>query len=155
MEQTVYMPVWVFGGFGLKTGIDMNYKYVKPVKSAKLLDDYKDLTGYELPKDFRNFVIEFNGGRPERKGFSTSTGESRELKSFLSFNPDDKETVWKVYEAFEDKLKQKYLPFAIDNFGNYICFNTENNNIVFLNHEDLSVEYVADTFVSLLNLLYE
>lgn len=133
----------------------MNYKYVKPVKSAKLLDDYENLTGYELPKNYRNFVIEFNGGRPERKGFSTSAGESRELKSFLSFNPDDKETVWQAYERLKNEFNGRYLAFAIDNFGNLICFDINENSVIFLNHENLSVEYVTDSFTSFLNMLYK
>ena len=79
----------------------------------------------------------------------------RELKSFLSFNTDDRETVWKIYEWNKDELSNKYVAFAIDNFGNLICFDADNDKVVFLNHEDLSVEHIANTFAEFLELLYE
>lgn len=133
----------------------MKWKYVKPLKSEDLLNDYEKLTEYKLPKDFRKFVIELNGGRPERKGFSTNTDKNRELKSFLSFNPNDKETVWQAYEWLKDEFGNKYLAFAIDNFGNVICFDTDNGNVVFLNHEDLSVECISATFGDFMKALYK
>lgn len=124
----------------------MNWKYVKPLKTKKLIDDFERLVCYEFPKAFRDCVLQFNGGRPENKGFNTNTNTGRELKSFLSFNTDDEETVWKIYEWNKDVLSNKYVAFAIDNFGNLICFDTDNDKVVFLNHEDLLVEYIANTF---------
>lgn len=140
------MLVWVFGGFGVKIGIDIGWKYVKPLKSAELINDYERLTGYSLPQEFKNLIIESNGGRPERRVFNTNAENEREIKSFLSFNADDKETVWQAYEWLKDKFGNKYLAFAIDNFGNIICFDTDNGNVVFLNHEDLSAECISATF---------
>lgn len=133
----------------------MNWKYVKPLKSEKLINDFECLVCYEFPKEFRDCVLQFNGGRPERRGFDTNMNTGRELKSFLSFNTDDRETVWKIYEWNKNELSSNFLAFAIDNFGNLICFDTKNANVVFLNHEDLSVEHIANTFAEFLKRLYE
>lgn len=133
----------------------MNWKYVKPLKSENLINDFECLVCYEFPKEFRDCVLQFNGGRPERKAFNTNMNTGRELKSFLSFNTDDKETVWKIHEWNKDELSNKYVAFAIDNFGNLICFDADNDKVVFLNHEDLSVEHIANTFAEFLELLYE
>lgn len=76
----------------------MKWEYVKPLKSAKLIEKYEELTEYRFPQEFKSTIIEFNGGRPVRRTFNTNTNKERELKSFLSFNPDDKETIWKAYE---------------------------------------------------------
>ena len=133
----------------------MNWKYVKTLKSANLIDEFETLVCYELPKEFKECVLQYNGGRPECKGFDTDTNKGRELKSFLSFNKEDRETVWKIYEWNKEELANRYLAFAIDNFGNLICFDMRNDNVVFLNHEDLSAEHIAKTFTEFLELLYE
>ena len=132
----------------------MNWKYVKPLQSENLINDFECLVCYEFPEEFRDCVLQFNGGRPERKGFDTDVNAGRELKSFLSFNSDDRETVWKIHEWNKEELANKYVAFAIDNFGNLICFDADNDEVVFLNHEDLSVEHIANTFSEFLELLY-
>lgn len=39
-----------------------------------------------------------------------------------------------------------YIVFACDPFGNIICFDKTNDHIVFIDHETLSMEPVADSF---------
>lgn len=53
------------------------------------------------------------------------------------------------------ELTNKYVPFAIDNYGNLICFDANNDKIVFVNHEDMSVEIIADNFNDFMNGLYK
>lgn len=132
----------------------MNWKYVKPLKSIKNIDDFECLVKYVFPEEFRKCVIENNGGRPELCCFNTDKVKERALKSFLSFNKNDRETVWKLYEWSKDELADKYVPFAIDNFGNLICFNVDNDHIVFINHESLSIEFINSTFEEFVNSLY-
>lgn len=133
----------------------MNWKYVKALKSANLIDEFETLVCYELSKEFKECVLQYNGGRPERKRFDTDANKGRELKSFLSFNKEDRETVWKIHEWDKGELANKYFAIAIDNFGNLICFDMNDDNVVFLNHEDLSVEHIVKTFTEFLESLYE
>lgn len=132
----------------------MNWKYVKPLKSIKNIDDFECLVKYVFPEEFRKCVIENNGGHPELCCFNTDKAKERALKSFLSFNKNDRETVWNLYEWSKDELADKYVPFAIDNFGNLICFNVDNDHIVFINHESLSIEFINSTFAEFVNSLY-
>lgn len=132
----------------------MTWKCIKPLESIKNIDDYECMVRYSLPDDFRECVITNNGGRPEYRCFDTDKAKERVLKSFLSFNRNDKETVWKLYEWKKEQFENKYVPFAIDNFGNLICFDADNDHIVFLNHENSSVENVADSFSSFFDSLY-
>ena len=92
--------------------------------------------------------------KTRKKIFETDTSQERALKSFLSFNKNDRETVWKIYEWNKQELADRYVAFAVDNFGNLICFDANNDNIVFLNHEDLGVEKVADDFMEFINKLH-
>lgn len=124
----------------------MEWKYIKKLKSIDLIDDFECMAKYVFCDAFRNCVIANNGGRPSKRIFDTDKVKERELKSFLSFNKEDRETVWKIFECNKEELTNKYVPFGIDNFGNLICFDVNNDKIVFVNHEDMSVEAVAENF---------
>lgn len=133
----------------------MEWKYIKQLKSVDLIDKFEALTKYSFCDSFRRCVIEHNGGRPSKRAFDTDKTKERELKSFLSFNKEDRETVWKIFDWNKEELSDKYIPFGIDNFGNLICFDASNDHIVFVNHEDMSVEIIANHFDGFMNALYE
>jgi hypothetical protein len=125
----------------------MNWKYVKPLESTENIDRFECLVKYAFPDDFRRCVQEHNGGRPERRVFDTNKARERVMKSFLSFNRGDLETVWDIREWNREELGERYIAFAIDNFGNLIAFDADTDHIVFINHEDMTVEQIADSFV--------
>ncbi len=132
----------------------MQWKYVKPLLSAESISKFETLVKYKFPDAFKKCVLENNGGRPNSRTFDTDCTKERELKSFLSFNKDDIENVWKIAEWNKSELSDKYVAFAIDNFGNLICFDIKNNNIIFLDHETLNTEKITDDFISFMNGLY-
>lgn len=133
----------------------MEWKYVKALSSEENINDFECAVKYCFPDDFRECVIKSNGGRPSLKAFDTNVQKGREVKSFLSFNKDDRETVWKIYDWNKEELSDKYIAFAIDNFGNLICFDANNDHIVFLSLESLVVETIAKSFKEFINSLYE
>lgn len=133
----------------------MEWKYVKPIKSEDLINDFECAVKYCFPDDFRKCVLLYNGGRPINRSFDTEKTKERELKSFLSFNKEDRETVWKIMDWNKDELGNRFIAFAIDNFGNLICFDANNDSIVFLNHENLETELIAKTFSEFIDKLYE
>ena len=133
----------------------MEWKYVKPLLSEDNINDFECLVKYCFPDEFRKCVILYNGGRPSCKAFNTDKTKERELKSFLSFNKEDKETVWKILEWNKEELTNRYVAFAIDNFGNLICFDANNDNIIFLNHENAETELIATNFSEFINALYD
>ena len=47
----------------------------------------------------------------------------------------------------------RYIVFATDPFGNKICFDKTNDKIVFIDHETLSIEVVADDFTEFVDSL--
>lgn len=133
----------------------MEWKYVKNLKSVDLINDYECLVKYVFCDSFRKCIIANNGGRPSRRTFDTDKIKEHELKSFLSFNRNDRETVWKIFDWNKDELSDKYIPFGIDNFGNLICFDKNNDKVVFVNHENMSIEIIADNFDCFLDKLYD
>ena len=133
----------------------MEWKYVKPLSSKENINDFECMVKHCFPDEFRKCVILYNGGRPSCKAFDTDKTKERELKSFLSFNKDDRETVWKIHEWNKEELSNRYVAFAIDNYGNLICFDANNDSIIFLDHENMTTELIAVSFSEFIDNLYE
>ncbi len=132
----------------------MNWKYVKPLKSEKLIQEFESDFNYKFPDSFISIVKKYNGGRPEKILFDTEVSNQIAIKSMLSFNEYDKETMWKIAEWNKNELENKYISFAIDNFGNLICFSIQDSSVIFLELESLTIEKVADNFDVFINSLY-
>lgn len=77
--------------------------------------------------------------------FNTSASQERTIKSFLSLNATDVENILKMNKGVAE-ISAKLVAFAIDNFGNYICFDKENDAIVFLDFESGETELIDETF---------
>lgn len=132
----------------------MNCKYIKNLKSKNSIKAYETLCEYIFPETYVKFIIKNNGGRPEKRRFITNKGNERELKTFLSFNPDDKESIWNTPIGEKEQGLLSYVAFAVDNFGNLICFDKKNNSIIFVNHETLEIEIIADNFDEFILMLF-
>lgn len=106
-----------------------------------------------IPDDLINLLKEANASTPSKVKFMLGVDE-RILGAILSFNPGETEA-----DSFETamtaELEKNILPFGIDPFGNYICYNVKNGNIVFYDHEDDSIKVIADNLKEFLNMLYE
>ena len=133
----------------------MNWKYVKPLKEKKSITEFENANNIIFPEDYKKCVSENNGGRPPKRVFDTIKTKEREVKSFLSFNKFDAENIWLVNEPVIEINGSQYVAFATDCSGNKICFTKVLLQIVFINHEDNIVEFIADDFVSFMSSLYD
>jgi len=131
----------------------MNWKYIKPLKSFDYISEFENKFNYVFPDDFKNCIKLYNGGRPADKVFDTIAEKEREIKALLSFNHDDRETIWLVNQR-NDEFTSKYVAFAIDSAGDLICFDKTDNSVVFIDHETNTVEFVSDSFIKFLQNLY-
>lgn len=135
--------------------MDITWKYVKPLRSPGLIEDFETAMVYTFPDSFKACVKAHNGGRPSLEAFNTDQAKERAVKSLLSFNREDKDNIWKMSKWVKADLGKAYIPFAIDNFGNLICFDGGNDRIVFWNHETGRIESVARSFDEFLAALYD
>lgn len=149
---------------GQKGDMTMKWEYVKKLKSVDLIDEFERLAKYKFCESFRRFVIENNGGMPEKNVFDTDCEERHVFDILLSFNKEDISNIWSTFENFEwldedlnpkDELRYRYIAFAEDPFGNLICFDSTDDKVVFVDHEDLFVEIIADGFDGFLEALYD
>lgn len=133
----------------------MNWKYVKPLKKTDSIYDFEESEKVEFPDSYIATVKKFNGGRPEKSIYDTDKTKERTIKSLLSFNDDDRETIRRTAENLKEELNGKYIAFASDNFGNLICFDKKDMSVVFFDLETLNTEKIANDFSAFLDKLYD
>lgn len=108
--------------------------------------------GLNIPDDLVKFLETANAATPSRTKFMVKVDE-KILGAVLSFNPDEKEA-----DSFESAMNIGFekcmIPFAIDPFGNYICYDTDNHAIVFLDHENGTSVTVAESLKKFIEMLY-
>ena len=100
----------------------MDWKYVKPIKSLDLISEFENEFCYIFPDEYKQCVSQYNGGRPSKRIFDTSSSKEFEMESLLSFNHYDRETIWSVNQR-DDEFLTSYIAFATDSSGNLIWFN--------------------------------
>lgn len=135
--------------------MSIKWLYVEPLKDNSLIEDFECAVTYEFPNSFKECVVNNNGGWPSTSVFDTNKTKGIAIKSLLSFNKEDEENIWIVNEWVKSDLNNLFIAFAIDNFGNLICFDVNDDNIVFWNHENNKTELVAKSFDEFLGKLYE
>ena len=130
--------------------------------------------GRSIPLDYRKFLLQYNGGRPDpsdfamagvRKG-STQIGA---VKRFLGIDtPEDTLNLDYVLEMFGDRMPSRFFPIARDPGGNLIGISTKGadvGKVYFWDHEresddgetpnDKNLYLVADSFDKFLDKLGE
>ena len=132
----------------------MNWKYIKPLKSERNIKEFEEKYRFEFPDSFKETIKKCNGARPEKDIYDTDKTKERTIKSLLSFNKEDKETIWKINEWNTEELGDKYVAFAIDQFGNLICFSRSDKSVVFINTDFPKIESVSSNFSDFLDKLY-
>ena len=125
----------------------MEWTYVQPIKNKRVINEFSLLVDYVFSDEYLDFIDEHNGGRPDKRNFTTIEGNEYKLKTFLSFNKDDMDNIWDIVDWSDDLIQgKKEIPFAIDYYDNLICFNCEDNKIVFCDTETSEIEEIADDF---------
>ncbi len=132
--------------------MEISWKYIRPLKHADAIERFEEENKVKFPEELRECIFKYNSGRPDRKSFDTDQEEGRVISSLLSFNAEDPENIYELFSGFEGN--NSFIPFAIDPFGNLICFSIENNAIMLWLHETGEVEYAAESYSSFLEKLY-
>lgn len=115
--------------------------------SEALLQKLEGDLGARLPDDYRRFLAETNGGRPDPARFAllTSRGTNESIVDwFLTLEPtEDLYTVPEYRDMYSNRIPQGLLPVACDPFGNLLLLDLGEKNrgsIYFWDHETESME---------------
>ena len=132
--------------------------FAEPLKDTTVIGKVESIIGQSFPADFVEFILQHNAGCPKLCVFDTARVKERVFSRLLSFDENDKNNIFFDLRAFSDIMpKTSLVPFAIDPFGNCLCFdyNTTPPTVVFWDHEVNETEFVASTFTELLSKLYD
>ena len=109
----------------------------------------------QFPKEYVDTVLEFNGGRPNRKLFDIKNRVECIFEALLNWDESRKQNMFDWMKIIESNT---IIAFGQDPFGNAICFDfsgdKENPEVVFWNHELNKFEFIANNYSNFINELY-
>jgi hypothetical protein len=117
--------------------MDNTWKYKIELENADVFSEIEKERGIQIPEDLKNFILAYNAATPSKYNFMVGSAE-RVLGAVLSFNRNESD-VDSVFDALTVIDDRNLLPFAVDSFGNYICYSLNENVVVFWNHETSNV----------------
>ena len=77
--------------------MEKNWKYVKPLEDRDSVRAFLKKYRINMPKSMIETLETYNGGRPADKRILTSAKREYVFKTLLSYNENDKETIYGVY----------------------------------------------------------
>lgn len=158
MTRLVIRVVRWFGVAGTKIveGMAMiEWKYVKNNVKKSDFQQFESVSNFSLPESLYEIILSHNNGRPKPNQFDTEKYKGRIFDKLLSFNFDDKENVFLVFDSFKNELPKNLIAVAIDPFGNLICIDKEDEfRVAFWEHETGMIEVTKLTLPELFSALY-
>ncbi len=96
--------------------------------TAKEIDALENTIGKPFPEEYRAFLIEHNGGRPEPAivDIDGASQGASQIQIFLGVTgPVESETLEWSWQVFQERIPERLLPIADDPFGNLFCLSLE------------------------------
>ena len=125
------------------------------------MDDIREFEAeqdIELPDLYIKFLIENNGGRPEKKYFTISDEQGDSILSRFYSIGDTKNSLSKYLDIFEGRIPEDFIPIANDPSGNILCLGIRNEyceNIFFWDHEEENDDADMSNMYYLAKNIYE
>ncbi len=103
-----------------------NFRDSGPPIDVQAISRLEDHLGFELPADYRAFLLRTNGGRPYPEDtFNDEQGtlaKGSTMSEFLSVEHEDiTSTIAQERLAFEDRVPADLLPIGFDMGGSLVC----------------------------------
>lgn len=132
--------------------MDITWKYKIGLENENVFANIEKERGITIPDELKKLAVEANAATPSKYNFMVGTTE-KVLGAILSFNKGeaDTDTVYTALRAIEDK---NLMPFAIDPFGNYICYDIKSSTVIFWDHETNGVLTTRKNLAEFLESLY-
>lgn len=135
----------------------------------KTLAAFEDEVGGRLPDDYRQFLLEFNGGKPNPGSFKISKSQGGDTlhHAYGLHSGPSYSSIRSAYRTFEGRVPKSLVPIADDPFGNQICIGISGRwqgKVCFWDHEkendsgrptSKAVTQIAASFTEFLSNLYE
>ncbi|PDY47042.1 SMI1/KNR4 family protein [Bacillus pseudomycoides] len=135
-----------------------------PKVSLQDIKQFEQECDVTLPKQYVDFLLEYNGGFPQESSFKISDDEGESLVNKFYGIGDMKSNLGKVFEVLEGEIPEDFISIANDPAGNEILLgvNGDFQGKVYFWIHDIEPEdemdnmfILADSFVEFFNNLYE
>ena len=147
-----------------------------PTSEAEIVK-FEEHIGHRLPDDYRDFLIQHNGGHPDPDAFTLVMDNVEEEDIVMCFFPMHDMSLgtvevekleelrsWPIHCAWEDlqndlailyekELDEPLLPIGTDGSSNYLCVvldGIRKGKVLFLEHEMAETAFLADSFTTFL-----
>jgi hypothetical protein len=136
---------------------NLTWRRAKPLDNDELVNKFENEFAVKLPETFKIFIVDHNKAKPVPNLFNTEKSKGNVFNSLFSFNESDENNMFNNLRILKESgFPQHLVPFARDPFGNYLCFDANNDDtVVFWVHETDEIELVAESFDVFLDMLYE
>ena len=114
--------------------------------SEEMLAEFERGLGARLPDDYRQFMIEHNGGRPAPSVFEFMTADGTSdcsVRVFLTLDDRENYSIQTYMSRYDDRIPLQTLPIACDSFGNLVLLDLGAKavgTIYFWDHEKESMD---------------
>src|SRR5438128_2090769 len=83
-----------------------------------------------LPDEYRNFLLEHNGGEPSPQIFLINEREGTDILRFLfGIGHDEYYSLTDNIEDYSDRIPANFIPIGCDTFGNLICLSIKGEDV--------------------------
>ena len=130
--------------------------YSKCVTEEKVNEIGKKVN-YAFPSEFIHFIMNNSGGYPELNCIDIEE-DTENVNNFLDFVEEESNYIVDIYNRNKGMQIHDCIPFARDSASNYYCFDRNDDQILFWDHEECDEEngpfFVCDNFSDFLDRLY-
>lgn len=130
----------------------IQWNRTKPLENRSSVEQLQKKHNFTLSEDLAQCILDNNGARPKPNTIVLKNGEENDVKTLLSYNEKDPESIYKVIEYFINTYNGSLIPFASDSAGNYYC---EQGEQIVLWTQDNEILPVCNNFRQFLDSLYE
>lgn len=113
--------------------MNITWNYKIDLVDEGVFSDIEKERNMQFPEKLKSLIKEGNAATPDKYKFMVNMTE-KVVGAVLSFNKGetDTDTIFTALEVIKDNTM---MPFAIDPFGNYICYDLDRKEVVFWDHE--------------------
>lgn len=127
------------------------------------LQDFERINGLQLPQQYREFLLKYNGGYPRPYYFNISKEQGIGMINIFYGIGEMYDNLDKKIDIFDDILDAGFIPIADDSGGNQICLGLSEKyygNVYFWIHdedpEDMgNMYFIAEDFGGFLEKLHD
>lgn len=127
----------------------IKWKYVEKVDKEKI-KEIEEYFKIKLPDDYKNALKDCNRGKPDKYRFDTADRNECVLDYMINISD--------CIDKSKSIKNHQLIPIATDPFGNIIGYKIDRKNgigsLVFYDHENKDLAFIAKDYNSFLNKLY-